>query len=185
MAKSGAKKRKTASKTARKTAGAETLPQKYVPKGLTPADRRRWAREIARSKRAYRRGKYHTRRRVKSHRNRRSPHLDKLAREYGLTAPLTASDAALRDLASRTGCAVGALRAILQKGRGAYYSSGSRPNQTAESWALPRLASALTGGKSSYVDRRELIAGCRPGSRPLKLMQRRPPRRTRKRTVAI
>ncbi len=42
---------------------------------------------------------------------------------------------------------------ILDKGRGAYYSSGSRPNQTAESWALARLASVITGGDARKVDK--------------------------------
>ena len=45
---------------------------------------------------------------------------------------------------------------ILSKGRAAYASSGSRPNVTAEQWALARLASALTGGKAAKVDAKEL-----------------------------
>tara|TARA_R110000787_G_scaffold175206_2_gene287711 strand:+ start:436 stop:834 length:399 start_codon:yes stop_codon:yes gene_type:complete len=42
---------------------------------------------------------------------------------------------------------------ILDKGRGAYYSSGSRPNQTAESWALARLASVIMNGGARKVDK--------------------------------
>ena len=42
---------------------------------------------------------------------------------------------------------------ILSKGRGAYYSSGSRPNQTADSWARARLASVIMGGKARQVDK--------------------------------
>ena len=41
---------------------------------------------------------------------------------------------------------------ILKKGRGAYYSSGSRPNQSSSSWAYARLASVITGGKARKVD---------------------------------
>ena len=41
---------------------------------------------------------------------------------------------------------------ILKKGRGAYYSSGSRPNQSSNSWAYARLASVITGGKARKVD---------------------------------
>lgn len=37
--------------------------------------------------------------------------------------------------------------AILHKGRGAYYSSGSRPNVTAEQWARARLASVIVAPK--------------------------------------
>jgi hypothetical protein len=39
-----------------------------------------------------------------------------------------------------------------KQGRGAYYSSGSRPNQTARSWGLARLASSITGGPAAKVD---------------------------------
>ena len=42
---------------------------------------------------------------------------------------------------------------ILDKGRGAYYSSGSRPNQTAQSWALARLASVVMNGPARKVDK--------------------------------
>lgn len=41
---------------------------------------------------------------------------------------------------------------ILNKGRGAYYSSGSRPNQTADSWAYARLASVIMDGPSRKYD---------------------------------
>ena len=43
---------------------------------------------------------------------------------------------------------------ILSKGRGAYYSSGSRPNQTPESWALARLASVIMNGNARKVDKK-------------------------------
>lgn len=42
---------------------------------------------------------------------------------------------------------------IIDKGRGAYYSSGSRPNQTNESWAQARLASVIMNGPARKVDR--------------------------------
>ncbi len=44
------------------------------------------------------------------------------------------------------------MKQIVKKGEGAYYSSGSRPNQTARSWGIARLASSITSGKSSAVD---------------------------------
>jgi len=46
------------------------------------------------------------------------------------------------------------------KGEGAYYSSGSRPNQTAQSWGYARLASSLTGGKAAIVDFDIIDKGC-------------------------
>tara|TARA_R110000823_G_scaffold206545_1_gene337212 strand:- start:198 stop:605 length:408 start_codon:yes stop_codon:yes gene_type:complete len=41
---------------------------------------------------------------------------------------------------------------IILKGKGAYYSSGSRPNQTAFSWGYGRLASVIMGGKARKID---------------------------------
>ena len=42
---------------------------------------------------------------------------------------------------------------IIMKGKGAYYSSGSRPNQTAHSWGLARLASVILNGPSRKIDK--------------------------------
>jgi hypothetical protein len=68
-------------------------------------------------------------------------------------------------LAKKTGCSIKALRQIESKGEGAYYSSGSRPNQTAQSWGIARLASALTSGKAGAIDYNILIDGCKQGSK--------------------
>lgn len=42
---------------------------------------------------------------------------------------------------------------IIMKGKGAYYSAGSRPNQTAFSWAFARLASVIMNGPARKVDK--------------------------------
>ena len=42
---------------------------------------------------------------------------------------------------------------IIQKGKAAYYSSGSRKNVNAFQWSLSRLASVLTFGPSLKVDK--------------------------------
>ena len=52
------------------------------------------------------------------------------------------------------------MKKIVKKGQGAYYSSGSRPNQTAQSWGLARLASSITAGKAAAVDYDILDKGC-------------------------
>jgi hypothetical protein len=65
-----------------------------------------------------------------------------------------------QELARKTKCSIAALKQIVKKGEGAYYSSGSRPNQTAKSWGYARLASAITGGKASAVDYDILSRGC-------------------------
>ena len=65
-----------------------------------------------------------------------------------------------KELSEATGCTVSTLEKIVKKGEGAYYSSGSRPNQTPQSWGIARLASSITGGKSAAVDYKLLDHGC-------------------------
>ena len=60
----------------------------------------------------------------------------------------------------KTGCKLESLKQIVKKGEGAYYSSGSRPNQTPQSWGLARLASSITAGKAAAVDYEILEKGC-------------------------
>ena len=55
---------------------------------------------------------------------------------------------------------------------GAYYSSGSRPNQTPHSWGIARLASSISGGKAAAVDYNILAEGCKSGSKALKLAKK-------------
>ena len=42
----------------------------------------------------------------------------------------------------------------MDKGKAAYYSSGSRPEVSKEQWAYARLASVITGGKARQVDKK-------------------------------
>jgi hypothetical protein len=111
---------------------------------------------LLKSRKLYRQNKYFTRKRLPSFKNKTSKHLLKLRKIYGVqTATPT------RELSAKTGCTVSALNRIVKKGEGAYYSSGSRPNQTAQSWGLARLASALTAGKAAAVDYDILSEGCK------------------------
>ena len=75
-------------------------------------------------------------------------------------------------LAKKTGCSKKALVRIVKKGQGAYYSSGSRPNQTAHSWGIARLASAITSGKAAAIDYKILEEGCNKNSKALKLAKK-------------
>ena len=91
-----------------------------------------------------------------------------------------------KSLSKKTGCSLKALKHIYKKGQGAYYSSGSRPNQTADSWAYARVASSITGGKSSKVDYHILKDGCSSNSKALKLAQKNLKlRKTAKRKIKI
>ena len=65
-----------------------------------------------------------------------------------------------KELVHKTGCNLKTLIQIVKKGEGAYYSSGSRPNQTPTSWGLARLASSITSGKAAAVDFDIIEKGC-------------------------
>lgn len=126
----------------------------YIPSSLSPEDREIQETAIKKSQDAYDDGKYVDRPTLKSFRSQKSPHVRRAKIMHGIE-----SMADLKGLAASTGCSVSSLQKILHKGKGAFYSSGSRPNQTPDSWAYARLASATTGGKAAKVDLKELREG--------------------------
>jgi DNA-binding Xre family transcriptional regulator len=79
---------------------------------------------------------------------------------------------ATNELAKATGCSKSALAKIINKGQGAYYSSGSRPNQTSQSWGIARLASSITSGKAAAVDYNILEEGCKKNSKALTMAKK-------------
>ena len=141
-----------------------SYPKRYVPKRLTKKDKKKQKREINKSRKAYKKGNYYTRKKVKSFKSKESAHVTKAKKIYGVE-----NISASSSLAKKTGCSISALRKIIKKGQGAYYSSGSRPNQTGHSWGRARLASSITGGKAAAVDFNILESGCKPGSKALRL----------------
>lgn len=140
------------------------IPLKYLPWRLSIKDRKRQLRQLKISRNAYKKHIYITRSKVKSYKSKKSLHLLKAQKIYKLK-----NISINANLSKKTGCSIKALNKIVNKGRGAYFSSGSRPNQTAESWGLARLASSITGGKAAAVDYSILEQGCSKNSRALKL----------------
>ena len=146
------------------------VPKRYIPSVLTKTDTKKQRSYLRKSRRMYKRGVYYARPKVVSFKSKKSRHLEHARKMYGLkdTDPIAATPL----LARKTQCSRSALSKILSKGRGAYFSSGSRPNQTAESWAIARLASSLTGGNAATVDYSILDKGCSPGSKALRLARK-------------
>lgn len=140
------------------------IPRRYLPKSLSKKDYARERRAILKSRKLYPKGIYIDRPHLSSFVSKKSSHVSRATKMYGVES--MKPNAAL---ARATGCKEWALRKIVNKGEGAYYSSGSRPNQTAKSWGYARLGSALTGGPSSKIDYHILQSGCTRKSRPLKL----------------
>jgi hypothetical protein len=121
--------------------------KRYLPPTLSRRDKARQRNELTKSRRLYKQNKYYTRKSVKSFKSKPSKHVDTARRLYRIQ-----NIRPTRELSTRSGCSLKGLRQIVRKGEGAYYSSGSRPNQTPQSWGYARLASAITGGNASAVD---------------------------------
>jgi len=113
------------------------IPRQYVPKSLTKEDRAKQVKSIKEGK---------DRPKVDSFKSKRSSHVIKFEKRYG--KKITDDEWIGKNLLRPTG-----IKQILKKGAGAYYSSGSRPNQSVASWSRARLASALTGGGAAKVDK--------------------------------
>jgi hypothetical protein len=58
-----------------------------------------------------------------------------------------------RNISKITGIPYKALDEVMKKGEGAYYSSGSRPNQTPQSWGRARMYSYILGGNARKIDK--------------------------------
>ena len=128
---------------------------KYLPSILTKHDTTYEKKQLDKSRKLYKKHKYYTRKHVKSYPHKVSPHILRARKIYGIEHIVPS-----KELSDKTGCSINALKKIESKGEGAYYSSGSRPNQSAQSWGRARLASAITGGKSAAVDFKILDEGC-------------------------
>jgi hypothetical protein len=109
---------------------------KYAPKGLSASDKKKQAKSIKEGK---------DRPKV-DYKTKRSSHVVKFEKKYG--TKITNKSFIYKNIISKTG-----VDKILDKGYGAYYSAGSRPNVSKEQWAYARLASVIMGGAARKVDK--------------------------------
>jgi len=109
---------------------------KYVPKSLSESDKKKQIKSIKEKKD----------RPKTDYKTKRSSHVVAFEKKYG--EKITNDSFISKNIISKTG-----IDKILSKGRGAYFSSGSRPNTTSEQWARARLASVIMGGKARSVDK--------------------------------
>lgn len=113
------------------------VPKKYVPDSLSASDKQKQVKSILKGEK---------RPTLESAKTRRSSHAAAFEKKYGYKVSETSKVA--KNIIARPG-----IKKIMAKGRGAYYSGGSRPNQTSESWALARLASVVMNGPARKVDK--------------------------------
>ena len=125
------------------------IPKHYLA-GLSKDNRATQLKFLRKSRKAYKKGIYIPRPQLKSFKSKKSRHVVDFEKKYNIKI----SD--LKAVAKATGVPEPALKKIIKKGMGAYYSGGSRPNQTAHSWAYARLGSVLLKRNSYRVDKHVL-----------------------------
>ena len=129
-------------------------PKRYIPKGLSEADKKKQKKQLDKSTADYKKGKITGRDDLKSFKGKKSSYVEEVKEKTGL--PINVDK--LADKFSRTEKRKKELKKgmneVIAKGKGAYYSSGSRPNQTPDSWGKARLASVLVGGASRKIDKK-------------------------------
>jgi hypothetical protein len=145
-----------------------SIPIRYIPKSLSIKDTVKQRKNILKSRKLYQKGIYYQRPKVKSFKSHKSGHVKNAEKYYNVSHILPT-----KELSRKTKCSRSALEKMINKGRGAYYSSGSRPNQTAESWGRARLASVITGGPSSIIDYHIINDGCAKNGPVYKMATRR------------
>ena len=112
------------------------VPKTYVPSSLTPKDKKAQVESILKGK---------DRPKVESFKSKRSGWAKKFEDKYGYK--ITETEKINKNIIKEKG-----QKEIIGIGMKAYYTSGSRPNQTPFSWGLGRLASVIMGGPARKID---------------------------------
>ena len=128
--------------------------KKYIPKSLSDEDKKKQKKQLDKSTSDYKKGKFTERKEVKSFKGKKSSFVKQVKDKLGLPMNFEKVADKLTRTEKREKELLKGFEEIYDKGMGAYYSSGSRPNQTPESWGKSRVASVLVGGASRKIDKK-------------------------------
>jgi len=122
------------------------IPKKYIPKSLSIKDLKKQLKSIVEEK---------DRPKLKSFTSKKSNYTEKASLYFGKgnTSKEDISKILSKNNKKREKEIYKGLDEIFKKGEAAYYTSGSRPNQTSQSWAYARIFSVLFGGKARNIDK--------------------------------
>ncbi len=118
------------------------IPDRYLA-NLKGAERRKQIKSIVEKKQ----------RPKTSFKSKESSWTQKFNKKYGDELDKMKGGRSKRNIAKITGIPYKAINEVFKKGEGAFYSSGSRPNQTPQSWAYARVYSYILGGKARNIDK--------------------------------
>jgi hypothetical protein len=127
---------------------------KYVPKSLSQKDKKLQKKQLKKSAEDYDKGKYTGRKKLKSFKSKTSGNVLEVRKKLGVPMNFEKIAKKLTSSKDKQKKLIQGMEEICEKGKGAYYSSGSRPNQTPFSWCKGRVASVLVGGKSRKIDKK-------------------------------
>ena len=110
----------------------------FYLKGLDKKDTKKHKKYILDRRKSAKKGEFISRNlELKSYKYKKSRNVLSFERKYGVKI----TD--MKGIERKVGLPVKAQKEILDKGKGAFFSSGSRPGQTPQSWAYGRLASVI------------------------------------------
>jgi hypothetical protein len=113
------------------------IPQRYVPKSLSESDKKKQLKSI-------KSGSFEDRPKLKSFKSKRSKQTEAFDKKYGDRLKKMKGGKSKQNISKLTGIPVIALNKVYDRGLSAY-KSGSRPNQTPNSWATARMYSYIMG----------------------------------------
>ena len=113
------------------------IPKRYLPDSLKGKDRQKQIKSIFEKEE----------RPITKVKRRKSNWTTLFSKKYGKELDEMKGKRSKKNIAKITGIPFKAVDEVYKKGEGAYYSSGSRPNQTPSSWARGRLYAYIMGGK--------------------------------------
>ena len=120
----------------------------FYLKGLDKKDSKKHKKYIIDRRKSAKKGEFISRNlELKSYKYKKSQNVLAFERKYGVKI----TD--VEGIERKVGLPAKAQKAILDKGKGAFFSSGSRPGQTPESWAYGRLASVILKKKAYKFDK--------------------------------
>jgi len=111
------------------------IPRRYIPDTLTKSQRQKQIKSIFEG----------TERPKLDTKKRKSSYTIDFNKRYGKRLEEMKGGKSVKNIAKVVGLPEKALKEVFEKGEGAYFSAGSRPNQTASSWAYGRLYSYILG----------------------------------------
>ena len=110
----------------------------FYLKGLSKKDTKKHQNYILERRAKAKKGKYISKTlELKSYKHKKSQNVLNFEKKYGVKI----TDK--KGIERKVGLPMEAQKEILDKGKGAFFSSGSRPGQTPQSWAYGRLASVI------------------------------------------